>query len=232
MLLYRCADSVSWINAALGELRETARIARIVNSGRLALCLAGGATPEPVYRAMAAYELSGVDVELWLGDERVVAFADPERNGGMIASAFKECVWSPFPRIKQWPEAQTESEALEAAEAYEAELAASLGNKPVFDLALLGLGADGHTASLFSCDESRGTVHASPIGLTAVTRSPIPPPLRMTLTFEILASARRRVFLVRGAEKNAVVERLSLEDQGLPASRLAGPESIILYLEN
>ncbi len=232
MLLYRCADSVSWINAALGELRETARMARLSNSGRMAVCLAGGTTPEPVYRAMAAHELSGVDVELWPGDERVVPLADPARNGTMIARAFEECVWNPFPRIKQWPEAQTESEALEAVEVYEAELAASLGHKPVFDLALLGLGADGHTASLFSCDESRGTVHASPIGLTAVTRSPIAPFIRMTLSFAALGSTRRRVFLVRGPEKLGVVERLSLEDHRLPASRLAGPESIILYLEN
>ncbi len=231
MLLYRCADSVSWINAALGELRETARMARLSNSGRMAVCLAGGTTPEPVYRAMAAHELSGVDVELWPGDERVVPLADPARNGTMIARAFENCVWNPYPRIKQWPEAQTESEALEAVEAYEAELAASLGHKPVFDLALLGLGADGHTASLFSVNETEG-YRFTALGLTAVTRSPIAPFIRMTLSFAALGSTRRRVFLVRGPEKLGVVERLSLEDHRLPASRLAGPESIILYLEN
>ncbi len=232
MLLYRFADSASWIGAAIGELREAARLARSSGRGRLALCLSGGTTPEPVYRALAAQRLSGLDAELWLGDERAVSSADPARNGGLVGRAFEDCAWDPYPRVKAWPEAETEDAAEEAAEAYEAELAASLGAKPAFDLCFLGLGADGHTASLFPWKGTGGAARPAPLGLAAVAFSPIAPKLRMTLSFEALSGARRRVFLVRGPDKLGSVGRLAEEDPALPASRLAGSESIILYLED
>jgi 6-phosphogluconolactonase len=232
MLLYRFADAASWIGAAIGELREAARLARASGRRRLALCLAGGATPEPVYRAMAAARLEGLDAELWLGDERAVPPTDPARNGAMVAAAFEDCTWNPYPRIKQWPEATTEAEAEEAAGAYEAELAAALGSPPAFDLAMLGLGADGHTASLFPSRGEGVAARSTPGGLAAVAVSPIRPSLRMTLTFEALAPSLRRVFLVRGPDKLGAVGRLAEEDPALPASTLAGPGSIILYLED
>lgn len=232
MLLYRFADAASWIGAALGELREAARLARASGRRRLALCLAGGTTPEPVYRALAAARLEGLDAELWLGDERAVPPTDPARNGAMVATAFEDCSWDPYPRIKQWPEATTEAEAEEAAGAYEAELAASLGSPPAFDLALLGLGADGHTASLFPSRGEGSAARSSPRGLAAVSVSPTRPSLRMTLTFAALAPAARRVFLARGQDKLGAVGRLAEEDPALPASALAGPGSIILYLED
>jgi 6-phosphogluconolactonase len=149
----------------------------------------------------------------------------------MVARAFEDCAWKPYPRIKDWPEASTEAEAEEAAAAYETELAAALGSPPAFDLAILGLGADGHTASLFPWRGAADAARSSPRGLAAVTRSPLKPALRMTLTFEALAPAARRVFLARGHDKLGAVGRLADEDPALPASALAGPGSIILYLE-
>lgn len=232
MLLYRFADAASWIGAAIGELREAARLARSSGRTRLALCLAGGATPEPVYRALASERLSGLDAELWLCDERAVPRSDPARNGGMIERAFEDCSWEPYPRLRPWPDAQTEAEAEESAGAYEAELAASLGAPPAFDLAILGLGADGHTASLFPWNGEGSAARSSPRGLAAVAISPLEPALRMTLTFEALSRSTRRVFLARGPGKLGAVGRLADEDPALPASRLAGPGSIILYLED
>lgn len=232
MLLYRFADAASWIGAALGELREAARLARASGRRSLALCLAGGTTPEPVYRALAAARLEGLDAELWIGDERAVPSADPARNGAMIATAFEDCAWDPYPRIKQWPEAATEAEAEEAACGYEAEIEAALGSPPAFDLALLGLGADGHTASLFPSRGGGRAASPSPRGLAAVAFSPTGPSLRMTLTFAALARSTRRAFIVRGPDKLGVVGRLADEDPALPASALAGPGAIILYLED
>jgi 6-phosphogluconolactonase len=232
MLLYRFADAASWIGAAVGELREAARQARAAGRGRLDLCLAGGTTPEPVYRAMAALALQGLDAHLWLGDERAVPPADPARNGAMIERAFEACAWEPYPGIRLWPEAATEAEAEEAAAAYESELAAALGARPAFDLAMLGLGADGHTASLFPGRGEGSAARSSPRGLAAVAVSPTQPALRMTLTFAALAPAARRVFVVRGPDKLGAVGRLAEEDPALPASALAGPGSIILYLED
>jgi len=232
MLLYRFADAASWIGAAVGELREAARQARAAGRGGLALCLAGGTTPEPVYRAMAALALEGLDAQLWLGDERAVPNSDPARNGTMIERAFEDCAWEPYPRIRHWPEAATEAEAEEAAAAYESELSAALGARPAFDLAMLGLGSDGHTASLFPWRGEGSAARSSPRGLAAVAISPTLPALRMTLTFAALAPAARRVFLVRGPDKLGAVGRLAEEDPALPASALAGPGSIILYLED
>jgi 6-phosphogluconolactonase len=224
-------DESSWIEAALDELRAAAEAARAEARSSIALCLAGGKTPEPVYRAMAGLPLEGLAVELWLGDERAVPAMDNARNGRMAERAFAGCVWSPAPRLRLWPEAVTAVQASAAAARYEAELCASLGEDPRFDLAILGLGADGHTASVFP-----GTINASPgpalspKGMAAVTISPLPPDLRMTFSLGLLARSRRRVFLARGADKLPALRALEAEDAGIPASALAGPGSLALYL--
>jgi 6-phosphogluconolactonase len=232
MLVSTFSSELSWIEAALDELRAAAETARAEGRASLALCLAGGLTPERVYRSMAALPLGGSAAELWLGDERVVPAGDAARNGAMAARAFAGCAWDPLPRLRLWPDAETEGEAPAAAARYEAELLEALGNAPSFDLALMGLGADGHTASLFpgspllkEASDSTGRTR-----LTAVARSPVPPFGRMTLTLGALKSARRRVFLVRGADKLPALRKLEAEDSSIPASLLAGPGALVLYL--
>jgi 6-phosphogluconolactonase len=221
-----------WVEAALGELSAALGLARSQGSSSLALCLAGGLTPEPVYRAMSELPLEGSAIELWLGDERVVPAADPSRNGSMVARAFAGCAWSPSPRLHLWPDAETEEGAVSASLAYEAEIRASLGPRQSFDLALLGLGADGHTASLFPGSPLLDATF-DPGGrtrLAATARSPVAPFGRMTLTLAALRSARRRVFLVKGSDKLPALRRLEAEDPGIPASSLAGAEALVLYL--
>lgn len=222
----------AWIEAAIGELRDSASLARSEGRAALSLCLAGGLTPEPVYRAMAALPLDGPAVELWLGDERIVPADDPARNGVMAARAFSACAWDPSPRLRLWPDAATEAAALSASDRYEAELRASLGSRPCFDLAFLGLGADGHTASLFPGSALLlDDPHADEAPrLSALARSPIAPFGRMTLTLDALRRARRRIFLVKGRDKLAALRRLADEDAGIPAARLAGPGALVLYL--
>jgi 6-phosphogluconolactonase len=227
-----------WIDAALGELRSAAEAARSAGSGTLSLCLAGGLTPEPAYRAMAGLPLAGLAAELWLGDERAVGADDPARNGLMVARSFADCAWEVPPRLRLWPEAAGEAETGRACARYEAELLAALGPRPVFDLAFLGLGADGHTASLFPGDARFSSRAAGPgvaqeavEGRLAVpSRSPLPPFARMTLAPALLRAARRRVFLVKGEDKLPAVRKLEAEDPAIPASLLAGPGSIALYL--
>jgi 6-phosphogluconolactonase len=223
-----------WIESATAELEAAAERARFEGRGSLSLCLAGGRTPEPVYRAMAARSLPGFSVELWLGDERAVAAGQADRNDAMIERAFAHCAWERAPRLHPWPldlPAAAEAAAAQAAASarlYDAELRASLGDEPAFDLAILGLGADGHTASLFPGEAALDSASGA---LAAVTRSPLPPRMRLTLTPRALRQARRRLFLVRGADKLPALRALEAEDPAIPASLLAGPGSLVLYLK-
>lgn len=219
------SNQASWIEAALDELRRAADNAIAQGHTALALCLAGGLSPESVYRAMAALSLRGLAVDLWLGDERAVPVGDPARNGSMVARALASCAWDPPPRLRLWPETRDESDAHPAAARYQEALIDSLGPSPVFDLAFLGLGADGHTASLFP-----GAPPGEAGRLAFPTRSPLPPHARMTLSPELLRSARRRIFLVKGGDKLEALRRLEAEDPSIPASLLAGPGALILYL--
>jgi 6-phosphogluconolactonase len=215
-----------WIEAARAELRAAAAAARAEGRSSLSLCLAGGSTPEPVYRALAAVDLEGLAVDLWLGDERAVPADHPARNGAMIARAFAGCVWDPPPRLHLWPAATREEELVSACSAYEAELRLALGSSPVFDLALQGLGADGHTASLFP-----GHTVATEGGRLALpSTSPLPPFPRLTLSVGALKTASRRLFLVRGGDKAEAIRRLEAEDPAIPAALLAGPGALVLYL--
>jgi 6-phosphogluconolactonase len=230
MVVRRFEDEASWVAAALGEFSAAAEDARAAGRSSLSLCLAGGSTPEVVYRAMAAIPLEGLAVDIWLGDERAVAPDDSARNGMMIGRAFADCAWTPAPALHLWPALVSAPAALERAAAqYEEELSLSLGPCPVFDLALLGIGADGHTASLFPLspllnDSVPVSVLASP------ARSPLPPFDRLTLTLSALSGARRIAFLVRGDEKREAIARVARGDPDAPASRLTGEGRTILSL--
>jgi 6-phosphogluconolactonase len=224
MTLIACDDRESWIDFFVEEFLGATQRARA--SGRRAahLCLSGGSTPEPIYRAIAALPDPSLPVELWLGDERAVPPGDPARNGGMIAGAFASARWAP--RIRLWPAGTDERGARRAAAAYSMELASVLGAAPSFDLLILGLGEDGHTASLFPGGEALSETKA----LASVSSSPLPPFLRLTLTYPAFANARRTLFAVRGAEKGDIVRRLAAEESGLPASAAGGADRAIVYL--
>jgi len=227
MRVFSFDDEASWIEAASGELVQAAARARLEGRGDLQLCLAGGATPAALYAALArpgpaASALRGLSVELWLGDERAVPPEDPERNGAMAARAFSGAAWDPEPLLRPWPAGP----AAEAAAAYAALLLERLGPRPAFDLAFLGLGADGHTASLFPGQAILGEESA----LAAASLAPSPPRERMSLTYPALLGSRRIRFLARGAAKAAVVAALEREEPALPASRLArSADAAVLY---
>jgi 6-phosphogluconolactonase len=227
MTLISCADRNSWIGIFVDEFYAAAKRAKDARRQSFQLCVAGGSTPEPIYRAYAALPDPGLAVELWLGDERAVPPGDPARNGGMVGRAFASAPWSP--RLHLWPASSEEGEAGAAAcaAAYAAELASALGPAPVFDLLILGLGADGHTASLFPGGEALN----ERARLAAVSRSPLPPKLRMTLTYPALSGARRTLFAVGGGEKRDIVGKLAAEDPALPASTAGGEDREIVYLD-
>lgn len=199
MELFRFRTEEEWVEAARGIFRAAAVEAEARGSAVLRLCLAGGQTPEPVYRALARIPLRGLRVELWLGDERDVLPDSPDRNGNLILRAFRDRDWDPEPDFMLWPEGP----AAEACRSMETRLAALV--QPFFDLSFLGVGEDGHTAGIFP----GGPELEESARLAVPSRAPAEPRARMTLTFPALASTRRLWFLLRGPSKLGLAELLS-----------------------
>ncbi len=201
----------------LARLLEQARAAR----GRAHLVLAGGTTPRRAYELLAARLGGWEDVELWFGDERAVPPDDPDSNYAMVAEALLARVAVPEGNVHR---IAAERDAASAAALYAQQLRARMPlspeGVPIADVALLGLGEDGHTASLFpgsSALESRDLC-------VAIDGAPKPPPERVTLTLEVLRHARRIVFAATGAGKaGAALAVAGGADEAVPASLLGGP---------
>jgi 6-phosphogluconolactonase len=187
------ADAAAqWIAASIeADIRER---------GTCAVALSGGATPRPVYERLArpplASRIAWRSVTIFFGDERAVPPVDPGSNYGMVKAALLDHVSVPAAQIHRMEAERGDREA--AARDYERLLPARL------DLLLLGMGADGHTASLFpgspALDERRRRV----LPATA----PMPPRERLTITPPVIAAARRAAVLVSGADKADTLARV------------------------
>ena len=191
---------------------------------RVAICLSGGSTPKLLYGLLAGPEYAArvpwERIHWFFGDDRVVPWDDPRSNVRMVREAFGHGSRIPPTHLHFIP---SDAGAEDGAEAYERILLDFYGadsldpGRPLFDLVLLGLGEDGHTASLFpgkpAVSEARRLVAPVPeAGL-----APFVP--RITLTFPALASARHVLFLVTGAGKRAPLARLAAGED-LPAGRI------------
>ena len=182
---------------------------------RVSVGLAGGSTPAAVYRELRKHELDWERVDFWLSDERWVPWDNSESNGKMAYANLIAAVRSPFlrPRFAPWLEPD------ESAAHYEAELRSRHPRDRSPDLVLLGMGDDGHTASLFP----------DTAALTAEGRwfvgNEVPQlkTWRLTATIPFLHRAARLVFLISGASKAAMLARVANGDD-LPTTRVAnGP---------
>ncbi|MGI8413684.1 MAG: 6-phosphogluconolactonase [Solirubrobacteraceae bacterium] len=181
------------------------------------IVLAGGSTPKAAYQRAADHPEAFVGCELWFGDERCVAPEDERSNYRMVEGALLDALESRaiVHRI------EGERGPADAADAYE-RLLRSAG-PPRFDLVLLGLGPDGHTASLFPDQESLQERSRLVVGVPRAGLEPLVP--RVTLTLPALAGARQIVFLVSGrAKADAVAAAFGPEavpDPHVPSSLLA-----------
>jgi 6-phosphogluconolactonase len=180
--------AAEWLAGAIAaDLRER---------GTCALALAGGRTPEPVYRALAA--MPGLDwsrVDVFFGDERAVPPDDPESNYGMARAVLLSRVPVPAGRVHRMHAERPDRDA--AAREYDATLPAAL------DVLLLGIGPDGHTASLFP---GSAALHERRRRVLPVS-GPKPPAARLTVTPPVIEAARRVGVLVAGADKAEAVAR-------------------------
>lgn len=181
----------------------TVRLANqsIVTHGRFTIALAGGSTPKKLYALLASEPYrSQVDwglVEVFWGDERCVPPDHPDSNFRMAQEELLSKVPIPVSQIHRMPAEQPDHDA--AARAYAAEIQRVFGTSgiPHFDLIQLGMGPEGHTASLFP---HQASLHEQQRLVIPVT-TPKPPPDRLTFTPPLLNAARHVLFMVTGAEK-------------------------------
>jgi 6-phosphogluconolactonase len=186
--------------------------------GRFRVVLAGGTTPLAAYRLLAGAAADWPAWEVWFGDERCLPPGDPERNS--LAADLALLGRVPIPRSQvHLMAAELGAEA--AATAYQALVQAALP----FDLVLLGMGEDGHTASLFPG-------HSVPHGVLAmpVHGAPKPPPDRVSLTPQALTSAREVLILVTGAGKRQALDAWRA-GADLPVARVAALGRTMVLLD-
>jgi 6-phosphogluconolactonase len=201
--------------------RVMARIA--ANQGRVAICLTGGSSPKQLYRELAtnAYRnrIPWNRVHWFIGDERFVRADDPLNNMDMARQIFLDRC-APAANIHSIPTDVPGPD--EAARRYAHELTSFYGAelldpaRPLFDVVLMGVGPDGHTASLFPGYPALEETDRWVVGVPKAHVEPFVP--RVTLTLSALNSCREMLFEVAGADKRAILTRV-LDGENLPANR-------------
>jgi len=225
------ADAAELSTAVAGELLS--RLADLQASGHVPqIALTGGTIADSIHREVARLAAdSGVDwgaVDFFFGDERFVAPDSPDRNVGQARAAFLDPVGVPEHRIHAMASTADAEDVEAGAAAYEREIrAVGRGN---FDIVMLGIGPDGHIASLFPGFDQLDVEDRIAV---AVTGSPKPPPERISLTFPALRRATSVWFLVSGDGKaDAVAKALGGADlHETPAAGASGEEETIWFLD-
>ncbi len=202
---------------------------------RAAVCLSGGSTPKRLYALLASpgfvERVPWERVHWFFGDDRVVPWDDPLSNVRMVREAFGHASPVPPTHLHFMP---SDEGAEAGARAYEATLKDFYGAdrldpaRPLFDLVLLGLGSDGHTASLFPGQPALQEREAWVAPVAEAGMEPFVP--RITLTFPTLASARSVLFLVNGAGKRDPLTRLASGEE-LPAARATSAGSLTWFID-
>lgn len=218
------------VEAAAEKLLQAARKSA-QRQGRFSLALAGGSTPRDLYARLAqpaiAAQIPWARVHLFWGDERMVPPDHPDSNYRMVRESLLQRIAIPEENVHRM---RGEVDPAGAAEQYQQELQRHFaGRPPRFDLILLGLGDDGHTASLFpgtwALDETEREV--------AEVFVPQFGAWRLTLTLPVLNHAREVWFLVCGAAKAGIVRRIGELKQparNLPASLIHPKQGALLWL--
>jgi 6-phosphogluconolactonase len=219
----RVQDGPDQVAAAALEVIVSAVRDAIAQRGVAHVSLAGGNTPKRTYEQLAGALGSWENVELWFNDERAVPPDDPQSNFKMVAEAL-----GGHPTLHR---VAGEADPEAASQAYEREMRARIestaeAGMPVIDLHVLGIGEDGHTASLFP---GHPEVEIRDRLVVPVHNSPKPPPTRITMTLPVLQVARQRLFLATGADKAGPVSVLvSGPNPDYPSSLVGGENTVVI----
>ena len=211
-------DSVAREAAAI--IAAEARSA-VAERGRFIIALSGGHTPWLMMRALASLDVPWERIHVAQVDERVAPAGHPDRNLTHLRESLLEQAPLHPEHVYAMP---VESPDLEAAAArYEATLSEIAGSPPALDLIHLGLGPDGHTASLVPGDTVLD-ITGKDTAVTGVYRGR----RRMTLTYPIIDRARRILWLVTGPDKKEMLSRLLEADKSIPAGRVRQDQALVL----
>ena len=216
--VYKNPDSVA--REAAKFIAAEARVA-VANRGSFVMAVSGGRTPWIMLRDLAQEEMPWNAVRVVQVDERIAPAGDPDRN----LTHLRESLLSHAPlRPEQIHAMPVESPDLQAASAeYAQSLQSIAGSPPVLDLIHLGLGPDGHTASLIPGDPVLNVSDAD-VAVTGIYQGR----RRMTLTYPMINRARLVLWLVTGGEKSGMLARLQAHDASIPAGRVTAKDSMIL----
>jgi 6-phosphogluconolactonase len=210
--------------AALAKAAADRLMARIdTNEARIAICLTGGSSPKQLYALLASEAYRGRvpwdRVHWFIGDERFVPPSDPRNNMAMARKLMLDA-FAPPSNIHPIPTDTGSPD--ESAERYASELRSFYGTdrldnaRPLFDMVLMGVGPDGHTASIFPDYPAMNETERWVVGVPKANVEPFVP--RVTLTLPALASCREMLFEAAGSDKHAILTRV-LSGENLPANR-------------
>ncbi len=217
--LIEVSDSAALASAAADRIIT----AIAANGGRVAISLAGGSSPKQLFELLATdryrSRIPWDRVHWFMGDERFVPAHDPRNNMAMVRRAFLDAC---APAANIHPVATDSASPQQAADSYQRELKSFYGAdrldpaRPLFDVVLLGVGPDGHTASLFPGYPAVEETTRWVVGVPTAHVEPFVP--RVTLTLPALNCCREMLFEASGSAKRAILRRL-FDGENLPANR-------------
>ncbi len=213
-------DDEAVAKAAAATIAADARAA-VAARGRFIMAVSGGKTPWIMLRALANEEVPWKDVHVFQVDERIAPAGDPDRNLTHLRASLLE--HAPLPPEQIYAMPVESADIVAAAQQYAKTLEQVAGSPPVLDLAHLGMGPDGHTASLVPNDPVLNVKDAD-VGLTGVYMGR----RRMTLTYPVLNRSRRILWLMTGAEKVAMLPRLLEGDTTIPSGHISRDQAVVI----
>jgi 6-phosphogluconolactonase len=216
--VYADTDTVALVAAEL--IAKEARDA-VATRGKFVMAVSGGKTPWIMLRDLAQEDVPWKGVHVVQVDERVAPEGDPDRNLTHLRESLLEHAPLRSDQIHAMPVESTNVEA--ACVRYAQTLAEMAGSPSVLDLVHLGLGPDGHTASLVPGDPVLDVNNAD-VALTGIYQER----RRMTLTYPIINRSRRVLWLATGAEKAGMLARLQAGDVSIPAGRVSRDRAVVL----
>jgi 6-phosphogluconolactonase len=212
------ADAVALAAAKL--IAKEARDA-VATRGKFVMAVSGGKTPWVMLRHLAQQDVPWKDVHVFQVDERVAPEGDADRNLTHLRESLLEHAPLRPDQIHAMPVGASNLES--ACVQYAQALTEVAGSPPVLDLVHLGLGPDGHTASLVPGDAVLNVTNTD-VALTGIYQGR----RRMTLTYPLISRSGRVLWVVTGAEKAGMLTRLQAGDVSIPAGRLSGDRAVVL----